>query len=141
MARGGYRQPANPAPVSGPGSLSQRTDGRGQPMMKLPNPEYGEQTEFAGLQAGAAMSQGNQPQVVPLTAPTMFPNEPVTAGSLSGPGPGPEGLGLNQQGETVVRDFQMLREYLPLMQMYADSDGSTGTMRAFVRYLRGVAGA
>ena len=25
--RGGYQQPTNPAPVSGPGSLSQRTDG------------------------------------------------------------------------------------------------------------------
>jgi hypothetical protein len=25
--RGGYRQPNNPAPVSGPGALSQRTDG------------------------------------------------------------------------------------------------------------------
>ena len=24
---GGYRQPTNPAPVSGPGMLSQRTDG------------------------------------------------------------------------------------------------------------------
>jgi len=27
MPRGGYRQPNNPAPVSGPGALSQRTDG------------------------------------------------------------------------------------------------------------------
>ena len=25
--RGGYRQPSNPAPVSGPGALSKRTDG------------------------------------------------------------------------------------------------------------------
>jgi hypothetical protein len=27
-AQGGYRKPGNPAPVSGPGSLSRRTDGR-----------------------------------------------------------------------------------------------------------------
>jgi len=25
--QGGYREPSNPAPVSGPGALSQRTDG------------------------------------------------------------------------------------------------------------------
>lgn len=33
--RGGYRRPTNPAPVSGPGELSQRTDG-GPPMPPMP---------------------------------------------------------------------------------------------------------
>lgn len=140
MARGGYQEPRNPAPVSGPGSLSKRTDGRGQARLKLSDPEYGEQKEFQQLQGGAMMAQSRGlPPITPLDAPTERPDEPVTAGSPSGPGPGTEVLGMPRN--VVAQDFQMLRTYLPLMQMYADSDTSTGTMRAFVRYLKGVSGA
>lgn len=140
MARGGYQQPRNPAPVSGPGSLSRRTDGRGQPKLKLSEPEYGEQTEFQNIQGGAPMAQSaGLPPVTRLDAPTERPDEPVTAGSPSGPGAGTEALGAPK--DILGEDFQMLRTYLPLMQMYADSDASTGTMRTFVRYLKGVSGA
>ena len=37
---GGYRQPKNPAPVSGPGSLSQRTDGGATEGMSQPQQQY-----------------------------------------------------------------------------------------------------
>jgi len=41
--QGGYRKPNNPAPISGPGSLSQRTDGGGtQPATYVPGLPYGQ---------------------------------------------------------------------------------------------------
>ena len=103
--RGGYRQPANPAPVSGPGALSQRTDGGAtegmQPPMQTQAPKY-----MAGLgygqggnmaqQQGAPMAGNPVPAqpapMVPLTAPTTRPEEPITAGVNVGPGPGVEAM-------------------------------------------------
>jgi hypothetical protein len=102
---GGYRQPANPAPVSGPGALSKRTDGGATEGMTQP-PKY-----MAGLGYGkggnmpqqtAAPMQGNDipampaPEVptVPLSQPTMRPEEPVTAGIDMGPGPSSAALRL-----------------------------------------------
>ena len=102
--QGGYRQPSNPAPVSGPGALSQRTDGQGAKYMA--GGQYGEGQEMMDLQTSAPMSKApeqprmRQPrsgrQVVeegmrptPLFAPTERTNEPITAGAPFGPGPGP----------------------------------------------------
>lgn len=42
----------------------------------------------------AALRAAPAPNVVPLTAPTQRPNEPLTAGMATGPGPGPEVLGI-----------------------------------------------
>lgn len=98
MARGGYRQPNNPAPVSGPGSLSRRTDGGPiQAAKYIPaNGKYGEAKALTEMQSAAPM-QGNpvpkfptpdlgMPPVTPLTAPTERPTEPVTSGMPFGPG-------------------------------------------------------
>jgi hypothetical protein len=102
--QGGYRRPSNPAPVSGPGALSRRTDGQGARYMA--GGEYGEGQEMMDLQTSAPMSKApeqsrmRQPrssrQVVeegmsptPLFAPTERPDEPITAGAPFGPGPGP----------------------------------------------------
>ena len=102
--QGGYRRPSNPAPVSGPGALSQRTDGQGAKYMA--GGQYGEGQEMMDLQTSAPMSKApeqqrmRQPrsgrQVVeegmrptPLFAPTERPDEPITAGAPFGPGPGP----------------------------------------------------
>jgi hypothetical protein len=102
--QGGYRQPSNPAPVSGPGALSQRTDGGAVDGMTPPTP-----TQAPKYMAGLGYGQGGNMQqqqaaplagtpevppmpVVPLAAPTMRPNEPVTAGVDVGPGPGSEAL-------------------------------------------------
>jgi hypothetical protein len=59
---GGYRQPMNPAPVSGPGALSQRTDGGAvdgmqQPMQQYTGFEYGENKSLNDQQAGAPMAR------------------------------------------------------------------------------------
>lgn len=104
MARGGYRQPNNPAPVSGPGALSKRTDGGAtegmtQPAQYISGLGYGKGKETYDTQTAAPM-QGNDipamptPQAVPLSAPTTRPNEPVTSGIDMGPGPGSEAVRL-----------------------------------------------
>jgi hypothetical protein len=87
--RGGYRQPNNPAPVSGPGMLSQRTDGGAidgmtQPIQNYTGGAYGnnksmrEQQEGASLYATPEMAM---PNVTPLGAPTEFPDEPDSTGA------------------------------------------------------------
>ena len=96
--KGGYQQPSNPAPVSGPGSLSQRTDGSPtQPATYIPGLPYGQGQQTYDNQVKEPM-QGNPfpsmggVNVVPLDAPTMFPEEPGTAGIDAGPGVGSEAM-------------------------------------------------
>jgi hypothetical protein len=103
MARGGYRKPTNPAPVSGPGALSRRTDGA-QPVMNITGGKYGENKELTELQGSAKMAQsqpsgapvpGGAPassKVTPLFSPTERPQEPMTAGMPFGEGPNSPGI-------------------------------------------------
>jgi len=110
MPSGGLHSPTNPAAVSGPGALSQRTDGAPQPNMQLPNAKYGEQKDFQSIQGGAPMGQpasptgatggADTPQMpTEFGAPTQNPNEPVTAGAAVGAGAGPDALNL-PKGDT-----------------------------------------
>jgi hypothetical protein len=109
--------------------------------MKLPNAAYGEQKQFQAEQAGAPMAK-SKPQrnpmadIVPLTAPTRRPNEPVTAGVDSGPGPGSSILGMKKPADVTLEDLSKMAQYMPLMVRFADSPQSSGTMKAFVKYLR-----
>ena len=96
---GGYRQPSNPAPVSGPGALSQRTDGGAVEGMQTQAPKYmpglgyGKGGENMANQQAAPLAGGPAPvPVVPLSVPTQRPNEPITAGIDRGPGPGSEAI-------------------------------------------------
>ena len=60
----------------------------------------------AAQQGGQAQPAAPQQQVTPLLAPTQRPNEPVTAGSFLGAGPGPEALGImpgQQMGGTSAK--------------------------------------
>lgn len=136
--RGGYQAPRRPAPVSGPGSLSRRTDGPGQPQRDLPNAAYGEQKEFQGIQSGARMNAAPPmlPPVTRLDEPTQRPDEPVTAGVDVGPGPGSNVLGIPNPGTQIVQDLENLRKYMPMFERFAQSDYTSGTMKSFVRYLR-----
>jgi hypothetical protein len=104
---GGYRRPTNPAPVSGPGQLSQRTDGGPRQIQAdMSGMPYGENAEFNTTQSMAPMSAsptaksprasaqqaksaGGGMSATPLFAPTQRPDEPVTAGAPFGPGAGP----------------------------------------------------
>lgn len=101
------------AEVSGPGPYSKRTDTGGQPIRDLPDPKYGEATDYREMQKGAPLSDSasagpkppypsdmaraaSQPQVEtagpePTPLPGVFdrgdPTIPVTAGAPIGPGP------------------------------------------------------
>lgn len=126
MPSGGPRKPAHPAPVSGPGSLSRRTDGKPGQKMSVPTGlDYGDaaalhaQESLAPMGVDASAPQGQAPSrpgsgggapagagaagggpgVVGFDEPTQRPDEPVTAGVPIGPGPGTEAL----QGPTPVQ--------------------------------------
>jgi hypothetical protein len=130
----------NPAAVPMPGPMSNRSDlPPSQGAKRLPNPEYGEQQQFLAEQKSAPMAKAKNPlaDIIPLGAETRRPNEFVTAGvGGNTPGPGREVLGLKSSADTQVEDLTMLSKYLPLMQSFADSPNSTGTMKAFTKYLK-----
>lgn len=70
MARGGTRRPANPAPVSGPGALSQRTDGGpANPITELPSQGYGQGVALDAQIAGAPIGPPPGP---PAAGPPVF---------------------------------------------------------------------
>lgn len=150
---GGYRRPANPAPVSGPGSLSQRTDGgpgAKQAAVKLPDAGYGEQQDFQSIQSGAPIAKGPQgapggagapqPPTAPppgLDAPSSRPDEPVTHGADAGQGPGMDSLGLFDPNEMAANDVSYLLKYLPQLQYMVDmTPNAPRSTVALVRYLR-----
>jgi hypothetical protein len=151
MAQGGYRQPSNPAPVSGPGALSKRTDGGGpgnqQPVRIPTGGSYGEATQLQQLQQAAplAASPGGdtaQPAGLPLPAgpgfgaPSQEPNTPVTAGAALGAGPGLEALGIQGQQD---EDLQRLIGYLPVLEHMANQPNASRAARNLVRQLKGMA--
>jgi hypothetical protein len=126
---GGYREPTNPAPVSGPGALSQRTDGQ----MKGPVPS----AEGLGGMAGGGMGAGpDLSSLVPFGAPTNNPDEPITAGAPGGPGPGPS-LG---PGGMTEKTASRLRSYLPVFVLLASSPDADPATKQYVRQLRGELG-
>lgn len=104
---GGYRKPANPAPVSGPGKYSKRTDGQ---VLSAPSGDdlpYGERGKLLDAQRAAPLpSEGEPPAPVRLpqfgggefAGPTRYPDRPVTHGVDIGAGGGPEALSLPQTG-------------------------------------------
>ncbi len=123
--KGGYQPPRNPAPVSGPGAMSKRTDGgpgSKQAMRHVPTSDYGGSAEMDRVQQGAPMR--GEAQVIPMDAPTMRPDEPVTAGAPFGPGPGPEYVFRGQE-DHVSAAIRAAYEMFPssaLARMVADLD-------------------
>jgi hypothetical protein len=98
MARGGYRRPNNPAPVSGPGALSQRTDGGAtegftQGQATYTGLPYGQNKEINQQQSQAPMAAAAMPPILSLNEPSMRPDEPMTSGLNMGAGPGREAMG------------------------------------------------
>lgn len=141
--RGGYQAPRNPAPVSGPGSLSRRTDGGPgdrQAVRRLPNAKYGESKEFESIQAGAPMRKAPSPEQaaavpppVPVKAPSARPDEPVTAGAAAGEGPGEEILGLNYDAD---RDAASLINALPILEFLASQPNASRQLRILLREVK-----
>lgn len=152
MAQGGDRTPSNPAPVSGPGALSKRTDGgptnpkKGQPVRTPTGGSYGEATELTGLQQGAPLgaSPGGEsgiPLDIPLSSGPGFaedsaqPDVPVTDGAMLGPGAGVDALNLTNQKD---EDLQRLLSYLPYLEHMANQPGASRAARNVVRQLKGL---
>ena len=146
MPSGGNHPPANPAPVSGPGQLSQRTDGK-QPIMALAGGvKYGEQAQFQGIEAGAAIPQqagmppapatpvDQGPPPTGLGEPTQNPNEPVTAGAADGPGPGTAALNL-PPGDDAQKLRQQFGPILPALIAQSQSQYATQAYKDSVQAL------
>lgn len=146
--RGGYRRPSNPAPVSGPGALSRRTDGR-QPVMSLPDAKYGEQAAYKAAQQAAPMSASaggmgagaaapavgpDLSNVVPFGAPSQRPDEPIQAGLPMGPGAG--STLAPQQPTLSPEDVKRLQPYIPTLVLLASQEDSSPATKQFVRQLR-----
>jgi hypothetical protein len=134
---GGQRTPNNPAPVSGPGALSRRTDGGAatQPQMVAPGNGYGERKAMVEIQGGADM-QGTRPAgppPTPLGAPSANPQEPVTAGAALGAGIGPQAAGILDD-KTATNE--QLRPLLRSLEIVANLPGSNAETRSFVRNLK-----
>jgi len=116
MAQQGGKRPvrtnSQAKPVSGPGALSQRTD-----MMTNSDPNvYGDRKATEELMSSAPMAkqrQVPQPNVTGLFAPTEMPNEPVTAGSPLGAGPGIEALNLPARNFNPTQILSRLAESDP----------------------------
>jgi hypothetical protein len=114
---GGYRAPSNPAPVSGPGALSQRTDGGPTQGAKyISGLQYGQGQETYSNQLAAPMA-GNpmEPVDMPteLMAPTNRPNEPITAGLDIGEGPGSEIMNLPTTREPISTTMRKIAQFDP----------------------------
>lgn len=154
MPRGGARTPSNPAPASGPGSLSRRTDGGPAKPQYVAGLPYGEGQEFMDVQTsapmgGAAPTAPSMPQgglgpigsggggVTPMGAPTEFPDESVFAGSDNPGGPGRDALASNLSNLSNAEAKQFAK-YLPALEAAANSPQTTDSFRRFVRYLRSV---
>jgi hypothetical protein len=145
---GGYRKPQNPAPVSGPGQHSRRTDGKQPVMQGAGNGSYGDEQAMEQIQAGAPMGQAASPMmpsgspqagagapnpldsVVPLGAPSGQPGTPVTDGAAAGPGQGPGALGIPDPNQA---DAAANAKYLPVFIQIADDPNTSPGFRQFVR--------
>ena len=64
-----------------------------------------------------------------LSDPTMYPDEPLTAGLPSGAGPGPA-------TDNRVAETRNLQRYLPILQPYLDRPDVPDSVRMLYRYIR-----
>ncbi len=130
MPRGGYRQPANPAPVSGPGALSQRTDGgaidgMSQPQQQYTGFDYGQNKSLNDQQGAASLFGGmGQPQMdLSLGAPTSLPDQSLSHGANWGDGPGLDTSGIQgMQKPTLLNTIYKTMQFDPTGQLEAIYD-------------------
>lgn len=145
---GGPRTPSAPAPTSGPGALSKRTDGGpAQKLRDLPDAQYGEAATYRELQQSAPLAQspsqgkprgqsrgGAGRSGAVFSAPTAYPERPVTTGLGQNLGSDPLAQQMDEQ------DLQRLRAYLPALMEAADRPDATQSFRNYVRLLRAKVG-
>jgi hypothetical protein len=69
-----------------------------------------------------------------LLTPTMRPDEPVSAGLPSGPGGGPEMLGMDPREEEARR---MREKWLPYLKPVVEEPDTPDSVKMLYRFLRG----
>lgn len=117
--QGGYRKPENPAPMSGPGALSQRTDGGpSQGAKYISGLPYGQGQETYSQQTAAPMAAAEPAPAAPALPPmlslndmTQRPDEPLTAGLDIGEGPGSEVMNLPNRSQSLVDTIRYLTQF------------------------------
>lgn len=117
--QGGYRKPENPAPMSGPGALSQRTDGGpSQGAKYISGLPYGQGQETYNQQTAAPMAAAEPAPAAPALPPmlslndmTQRPDEPLTAGLDIGDGPGSEVMNLPNRSQSLVDTIRYLTQF------------------------------
>jgi hypothetical protein len=135
--QGGYRKPGNPAPVSGPGALSRRTDGR-----VAEGFAYGMNKQINEQAAGAPMAKAvtaaavrpmnvapQLPAVTPITAETERPDELVTSGVDGTPGPGSEALILPNRSDSEAEFNKSISSYYPVLNYIASRPNTSPETR------------
>lgn len=136
--------PANINPLGGNGQSGRGT----QAPTYIPGMGYGQGTAMMQQQQGAPMagptptpsaptpSVAPMTEVRPITAPTDFPDEPITSGVDTGAGPGSEALMMPQDDTPNDPDLDLIREVFPIIELWAQQvDTSQGT-KDYVNYLR-----
>lgn len=88
--------------------------------------------EMSAPVASAAPVAPSPTPMPDLAGPTRYPDRPIHHGLSTGPGAGPEALGL---GADPNRD--RLRRLLPVWELMASQPGSSQTLRMLVRQIRG----
>ncbi len=119
--RGGYRKPENPAPMSGPGALSQRTDGKpAQGAKYISGLPYGQGQETYNQQTAAPMAAAQPMPAAPTLPPmlslndeTQRPDEPLTAGLDIGEGPGSEVMNVPNRSQSLIDTIRYLTQFDP----------------------------
>lgn len=142
---GGHREPAKPAPASGPGRYSRRTDGGPvQKLRKMTGGDYGSSQEMADLQRAAPMAATAPSAQAAAAAPAPIDGSSLTP--LNAP-TGQPGVGLldnlgdfqqQQQPSSAIDDETRARmnTYLPELLRLASQPGASEATRQFVRQLR-----
>ncbi len=116
--RGGYQRPSKPAAVSGPGALSQRTDGG--PSVEYSGLPYGENKALNDQAAAAPLTQSGaagavgpsprrpSPQMGPdgIFGPSEYPDQAMTSGIDAGPGAGAPQQYLDDDPDILLRALQ-----------------------------------
>jgi hypothetical protein len=89
-----------------------------------------------GASAPPPRGRGSSPDDTPmLTSPTGRPEEPITAGLPTGPGPGQEALtGFDPRAEETA---MIAKKWGPLLKPMADDPETPDSVRTLIRYLRG----
>ena len=142
--KGGYQKPNNPAVQSGPGSMSQRTDGgpaSKQAAKYIAGGDYGD-GGLMDIQGGAAMAatpdvspasasqvqQAVEKTAIPFNAPTQYPDEP-----------GDAVIATTQSPINADENFRAsIAMYMPALAFIADRPETSQETRDVIRQLRQV---